>query len=217
MTGKLNGVMPATTPTGCSTVWTSMPRDTSELCEPFSRCGMPQANSTHSRPRATSPCASSSTLPCSRVTMRREVVAVRVDQLAEAEHQPRRAGSATTRPTRPTRRPRPSPRRRPRPRRRARPRRSARRAPGRRRGPAAPERARDRSAADPVPDRVARAAVHGSEAVELPRVLAEILRCVSGGSVAIFVSPRSRAGSGRGTSGAGSRSRTGCCPRRPPR
>ena len=31
ITGKLNGVMPATTPTGCRTVWTSTPFDTSEL------------------------------------------------------------------------------------------------------------------------------------------------------------------------------------------
>ena len=44
-----------TTPTGCSTVCTSMPVETSRLCEPFSRCGTPQANSTQSRPRATSP------------------------------------------------------------------------------------------------------------------------------------------------------------------
>ena len=34
---------------------------------PLSRCGMPQANSTTSRPRATSPAASEATLPCSAV------------------------------------------------------------------------------------------------------------------------------------------------------
>ena len=67
ITGKLNGVMPTTTPTGCSTVCTSMPAETSELCEPLRRCGIPHANSTQSRPRATSPRASSSTLPCSAV------------------------------------------------------------------------------------------------------------------------------------------------------
>src|SRR4051812_36327871 len=33
ITGKLNGVMPATTPTGCNTVCTSTPVDTSELCD----------------------------------------------------------------------------------------------------------------------------------------------------------------------------------------
>ena len=68
MTGKLNGVMPATTPTGWSTVWTSTPLDTSELWDPFSSWGTPQANSTHSRPRATSPAASERTLPCSWLT-----------------------------------------------------------------------------------------------------------------------------------------------------
>ncbi len=68
MIGKLNGVMPATTPIGSSTVRMSMPVETSELDDPFKRFGMPQANSTFSMPRATSPLASSSTLPCSRVT-----------------------------------------------------------------------------------------------------------------------------------------------------
>ena len=67
MTGKLNGVMPATTPSGWRTVCTSTPRDTSVECDPLSRCGMPQANSTFSSPRATSPAASLSTLPCSAV------------------------------------------------------------------------------------------------------------------------------------------------------
>src|SRR6185369_6651915 len=37
ITGKLNGVMPATTPTGCSTVCTSTPVDTSAVTEPLSR------------------------------------------------------------------------------------------------------------------------------------------------------------------------------------
>ncbi len=68
MAGKLNGVMPATTPSGSSTVRMSTPEETSELDHPFSRFGTPQANSTFSMPRATSPRASSRTLPCSRVT-----------------------------------------------------------------------------------------------------------------------------------------------------
>ncbi len=68
MTGKLNGVMPATTPRGSSTVRMSTPVEISELDEPFSWLRMPHANSTFSMPRATSPRASSSTLPCSRVT-----------------------------------------------------------------------------------------------------------------------------------------------------
>ena len=33
----------------------------------MSRCGIPQANSTTSRPRATSPAASEATLPCSEL------------------------------------------------------------------------------------------------------------------------------------------------------
>ena len=68
MTGKLNGVIPATTPSGSSTVCTSTPLETSRDIEPLSRWGRPQANSMFSRPRATSPAASLSTLPCSAVT-----------------------------------------------------------------------------------------------------------------------------------------------------
>jgi hypothetical protein len=37
---------------------------------PLSRCGMPQAKSTTSMPRATSPAASEATLPCSAVISR---------------------------------------------------------------------------------------------------------------------------------------------------
>ena len=65
--GKLNGVMPAQTPSGWRTDQLSMPRPTCSVNSPFSRCGMPQANSTTSRPRVISPCASESTLPCSSV------------------------------------------------------------------------------------------------------------------------------------------------------
>ena len=46
-----------------------MPVPTASVNSPFSRCGMPQANSTTSRPRCTSPSASDSTLPCSAVMM----------------------------------------------------------------------------------------------------------------------------------------------------
>ena len=67
MTGKLNGVIPATTPSGWSTVCTSTPADTSVEWAPLSRWGMAQANSTFSNPRATSPAASPRTLPCSAV------------------------------------------------------------------------------------------------------------------------------------------------------
>ncbi len=63
--GKLNGVMPAHTPSGWRTDQLSMPRPTCSVNSPFSRCGMPQANSTTSRPRVISPWASEKTLPCS--------------------------------------------------------------------------------------------------------------------------------------------------------
>ena len=63
--GKLNGVMPAHTPTGCSSEWQSTPRPTSSACSPFSRCGTPLANSITSMPRCTEPAASASVLPCS--------------------------------------------------------------------------------------------------------------------------------------------------------
>ena len=53
--GKLNGVMPATTPSGWRIEYTSTPPATCSLKPPFSRCGMPHANSTFSMPRATSP------------------------------------------------------------------------------------------------------------------------------------------------------------------
>ncbi len=67
ITGKLNGVTPATTPSGWRIVQLSMPVLTWSVKSPFSNCGMPQANSTMSMPRATSPWASVNTLPCSAV------------------------------------------------------------------------------------------------------------------------------------------------------
>ena len=70
ITGKLNGVIPAHTPTGWRTVWVSTPVPTFSEYSPLRRCGMPQANSTTSIPRCTEPIASGSVLPCSSVTMR---------------------------------------------------------------------------------------------------------------------------------------------------
>ena len=67
MAGKLNGEITATTPSGWRSECTSTPPETSSLNAPLSRCGAPQANSTTSSPRCTSPRASSSTLPCSEV------------------------------------------------------------------------------------------------------------------------------------------------------
>ena len=65
MAGKLNGVMPATTPRGWRRECMSTPVDTPEENSPLSRCGMPQANSTTSAPRMREPLASARTLPCS--------------------------------------------------------------------------------------------------------------------------------------------------------
>lgn len=67
MAGKLNGVMPATTPTGCRIEETSTRLETWVDSSPLSWVVMPQASSTISRPRATSPSASECTLPCSAV------------------------------------------------------------------------------------------------------------------------------------------------------
>ena len=66
--GKLNGVMPATTPSGWRIEYTSMPLAACSEYSPLISCGMPQANSMFSRPRATSPIASVRTLPCSAVS-----------------------------------------------------------------------------------------------------------------------------------------------------
>ena len=66
--GKLNGVIPATTPSGWWIENTSTPVETCSLKPPFSRCGTPHENSTFSIPRATSPRASATTLPCSAVS-----------------------------------------------------------------------------------------------------------------------------------------------------
>ncbi len=65
--GKLNGVMPATTPSGWCSAQLSMPGPTFLENSPFSSSAMPQAYSTTSTPRRNSPIASSSTLPCSSV------------------------------------------------------------------------------------------------------------------------------------------------------
>src|SRR5204862_779296 len=63
--GKLNGVIPATTPSGCRIEYTSMPVDACSEYSDFNSVGRPQQNSITSRPRVTSPSASDSTFPCS--------------------------------------------------------------------------------------------------------------------------------------------------------
>jgi hypothetical protein len=49
--GKLNGVMPATTPSGCRSEKRSIPGPALSVYSPFIRCGIPHANSTTSTPR----------------------------------------------------------------------------------------------------------------------------------------------------------------------
>src|SRR5918912_1190950 len=56
--GKLNGVIPATTPSGCRIEYTSMPVDACSVKPPLSSVGSPQQNSITSSPRVTSPNAS---------------------------------------------------------------------------------------------------------------------------------------------------------------
>ena len=63
--GKLNGVMPATTPSGWRMEYTSMPVPTELENSPLRKCGAPTENSRTSVPRAMSPLASSKVLPCS--------------------------------------------------------------------------------------------------------------------------------------------------------
>ena len=84
ITGKLNGVMPAHTPTGCSSEWQSTPRPTSSACSPFSRCGTPLANSITSMPRCTEPAASSQGLAVLFRGQLREFVAMLLHQFAKA-------------------------------------------------------------------------------------------------------------------------------------
>ena len=69
MAGKLNGVIPAHTPSGCRTAQESTFVPTFSVNSPFSRWGMPQANSTTSSPRTQDPLASLNTLPCSDVSV----------------------------------------------------------------------------------------------------------------------------------------------------
>jgi len=67
MQGKLNGVMPAQTPSGWRIASQSMPRAMFSNTSPIRSDGTPQANSTISMPRFTSPRDSTRVLPCSRV------------------------------------------------------------------------------------------------------------------------------------------------------
>jgi disulfide bond formation protein DsbB len=70
MTGKLNGVMPAHTPSGWRNEYASTSVETWSEYSPLRSCGRPHAYSTTSWPRITSPLASENTFPCSEDTIR---------------------------------------------------------------------------------------------------------------------------------------------------
>src|SRR5581483_3599537 len=70
MAGKLNGVIPAHTPSAWSSEWQSTPRPILGACSPLSRCGAAVANSTTSAPRCTALAASLIVFPCSSEMMR---------------------------------------------------------------------------------------------------------------------------------------------------
>ena len=81
--GKLNGVMPATTPKGCLTEKMSMPGPAPSVYSPFSRCGMPTANSATSTPRWMSPLGVGDRLAVLLGEDFGELVVVALDQLQE--------------------------------------------------------------------------------------------------------------------------------------
>ena len=68
--GKLNGVIPAATPSGWRIEYTSIPVAACSECAPLRSVGIPHTNSMTSIPRCTSPSASERTLPCSAVSSR---------------------------------------------------------------------------------------------------------------------------------------------------
>jgi hypothetical protein len=84
MAGKLNGEMMPTTPSGCRTEATSTLVEALAVMPPLRRWEMPQANSTTSWPRATSPTASEH-LAVLGGDDRDELGGAGVEQLAEAE------------------------------------------------------------------------------------------------------------------------------------
>ena len=70
MIGKLNGVIPAHTPSGCRNECRSTSVETWSENSPLVSSAIPHAYSTTSIPRTTSPLASSNVLPCSAEMIR---------------------------------------------------------------------------------------------------------------------------------------------------
>ena len=89
MTGKLNGVIPATTPSGWRSEWLSTRVPTFSVTSPLSSCGAAVANSTTSVPRAISPSASDQTLPCSATMTSAIRFLMLLEQAQEAVEDPR--------------------------------------------------------------------------------------------------------------------------------
>ena len=96
--GKLNGLMMPTTPSACRSEYTSTPVETCSLYSPLARCGMPQANSTTSRPRAISPPRVGEHLAVLGGQDRGELVLARVQDLAEREQHRGALGPRRVRP-----------------------------------------------------------------------------------------------------------------------
>jgi hypothetical protein len=91
--GKLNGVMPAHTPTGWRSEKLSTSVPTFSLNSPLRRCGTPVANSITSMPRVTSPSASASVLPCSsEITAARSLRCASISSRKRIRIRARRSG-----------------------------------------------------------------------------------------------------------------------------
>ena len=113
--GKLNGVMPATTPSGSRNENTSTPVAAWSVYSPLSSCGMPHAYSTTSSPRPTSPSESAMTLPCSAVIVAASSSVCCTSCSRNANSTPARLPIGLLRPALPPRRAPPRRPRRPRP------------------------------------------------------------------------------------------------------
>ena len=90
--GKLNGVIPATTPRGWRIEYTSIPVEACSEKWPRSKVGMPQACSITSSPRCTSPDRVGEHLAVLGGEDPRDLLAPRVHELADAEHDVRALG-----------------------------------------------------------------------------------------------------------------------------
>ena len=107
MTGKLNGVMPATTPTGCSTVCTSTPRDDLRAVRALQEMRDAARELDVLEPAGDLAPRVVEHLAVLARDDRRQVVAVGVDQLAQAEQHSGAAAQRRRAPLEPMRPPPP--------------------------------------------------------------------------------------------------------------